>query len=367
LNFEQWQGGELPETEDLAVLKTHAQLEGTAFLTAPYYSEIDNCSWIRNITFEDSINIPEDAIESWDIGVSENENVIAYVVASDDLISRNESSSLMLARDPTVMYDLVIQSNFQLYANLNMQDWFSTFLLARTIKNLDYLDTSSVNNMKNMFFMFGRGVDDLNLNLSDLDTSNVTDMTGMFMSTGRNSLEFVLDLSNFDTSNVTNMSEMFWFTGEHGVNFTLDISNFDTRNVTNMSHMFYYAGYSGTNFTLDVSDFDTRNVTDMSNMFARTGYNSTNFTLDVSNFDTSNVTYISYMFDQTGYNSINFNTSITIRNPNISSYGNMFRDVATKGDSKITINYVGKTSELVDKMIATKSDDSNVVKGALVS
>ena len=100
-------------------------------------------------------------------------------------------------------------------------------------------------------------------------------------------------------------------------------------------------------------------------MFYETGYNSSNFTLDLSNFDTSKVTNMSYMFRETGYNSTNFNTSITIKNPNIYShnYNAMFKDVATQPGSKIIVNYTSETEALVDKMIATKSANSNVVKG----
>jgi surface protein len=101
-------------------------------------------------------------------------------------------------------------------------------------------------------------------------------------------------------------------------------------------------------------------------MFSRTGYNNPNFTLDVSTFDTSNVNDMSHMFAQTGFNSIKLNTSITIRNPSINSYRYMFNDVATKDDSKITVNYTSETSALVDSMIATKSYNSNVIKGVNV-
>ena len=104
----------------------------------------------------------------------------------------------------------------------------------------------------------------------------------------------------------------------------------------------------------------------MSKKFYQTGYNSKNFMLDLSVLDTSNVTDKSYMFYQTGYNNTDFVTSINITNPSTNVYNLMFRDVATKGNSKITVNYTTETSDLVDKMIATKSSSSNVVKGVQV-
>ena len=133
-----------------------------------------------------------------------------------------------------------------------------------------------------------------------------------------------------------------------------------------MEDMFYETGYYSENFTLDVSNFDTSNVTDMSYMFYGAGYSNPNFTLDVSNFDTSKVTDMEEMFRYTGYNSTKLKTTITIKNPNTTSYSNMFSDVAIKNDSKITVNYTKDTESLVDQMIATKSSTSNVVKGVQV-
>ena len=60
-------------------------------------------------------------------------------------------------------------------------------------------------------------------------------------------------------------------------------------------------------------------------------------------------------------------TSITIRNPNMTSYEEMFLNAVPTTGSKITVNYTSETSDLVDLMIATKSELSNVVKGTLVS
>ena len=235
--------------------------------------------------------------------------------------------------------------------------------------DISNFDTSSVTNMGYMFHYIGLNNKSFTLDVSSFDTRNVTNMSMMFGSVGYFNENFTLDLSNFDTSNVTNMSYMFDYTGYNSTKLTLDLSNFDTSSVTNMFRMFYYTGYNSEEITLDVSSFNTGNVTNMASMFNHTGYNSANFTLDVSNFDTSNVTNMANMFDYTGYNSANLNTSITIRDTKITSsngYNSMFRGVATKPGSKITVNYTSETSDLVDNMIATKSADSNVVKGVQV-
>lgn len=403
LNFQEWKNGELPQKKDLAVLKSTTQSDTTAFRSSTYKEKI------KNITFEDKINIPNNATASWDIGVSQNGNVMAYVIP-------NQTDS--------TYYDLYIQSNTQLYANKDMSYWFDNLQSLDCINNLDLLNTSMTTNMYRMFSDTGSNSTIFTLNVSDFDTSKVTDMSAMFYRAGYTSLAFTLDVSNFDTSNVKNINSMFAFAGVNSPiftldvsnfntskvtdmynlfnkigysnqNFTLDISNFDTSNVTSMVSMFADAGYKSTVFALDVSNFDTSNVTDMTSMFNGAGYSNPNFTLDVSNFDTSNVTSMGSMFNSTGrnstiftlnlsnfdtskvtrtdymfmgigYNSTKLNISITIRNPNVTTYVNMFAGAATKSGSQITVNYTSETEALVDQMIATKFSNSNVVKGIKV-
>ena len=177
----------------------------------------------------------------------------------------------------------------------------------KTIKGINYLNTSEARTMDAMF----RDCSSLTeLDLSIFDTSNVTDMGRMF--DGCSSLTG-LDVSGFDTSNVTNMGSMFdgcsSLTG-------LDVSSFNTSIVTNMHSMF--DGCSSLT-GLDVSGFDTSNVTDMYGMFdgcsSLTG-------LDVSGFNTSNVTDMMAMFQDcsslTGLDVSGFNTS------NVTDMGGMF-------------------------------------------
>lgn len=84
-------------------------------------------------------------------------------------------------------------------------------------------------------------------------------------------------------------------------------------------------------------------------------------TIDLSNFDISNVNNASNMFSNTH----NLSTTISITNPNIITYDNIFLDTATNINSKIIVNYTNETSNLVDMMIETKSISSNVTKGTL--
>ena len=159
--------------------------------------------------------------------------------------------------------------------------WFGACTKLSEIKNLNYLDTSSVQNMGSMFSVC-RGLK--SLDLSKFDTGNVTNMSGMF--SGCSGLES-LGLSSFNTGKVTNMSGMFSVC--RGLK-SLDLSKFDTGKVTNMSGMF--GSCSGLK-SLDLSSFNTGKVTNMSSMFSEcSGLES----LDLSKFDTGKVKSMGGMF-----------------------------------------------------------------------
>ena len=134
--------------------------------------------------------------------------------------------------------------------------WFGGCTNLSEIKNLNYLDTSSIQNMGSMF----SGCSGLkSLDLSKFDTGKVTNMSGMFGScSGLKSL----DLSKFDTGNVTDMGSMF--SGCSGLT-SLGLSSFNTGKVTNMSLMF--SECSGLE-SLDLSKFDTGKVKSMGGMFS---------------------------------------------------------------------------------------------------
>ena len=107
---------------------------------------------------------------------------------------------------------------------------------ARTIEGLEYLNTSNVTNMNQMFIFSGV----TNLDLSTWDTSNVTSMSSMFSRANR---LVSVDMSTWDTSNVTSMSYMFF--GAYSV-ASLDFSSFDTSRVTNMDNMLWTSSWGPT-------------------------------------------------------------------------------------------------------------------------
>lgn len=239
----------------------------------------------------------------------------------------------------------------------DMSDMFALYYkaddkyVAGRIRDIKYLDTSNVTNMKGMFYQYSG----TSFDISGFDTSKVTDMSGMF----QNTLISNLDFSGWDTSNVTNMKNML----SGCLIGTLDLRSFNTSKVTDMSGMF--AGGTiiiGESITtqIDVSSFDTSKVTDMSYMFR----NRDAYELDLSNFDTSKVTDMSYMFAGADADKIDISSFNTSKVTNMS---NMFYgcdayelDVSSFNTSKVE-NMEGMFSSVkCEKLDLSGFNTSNV-------
>ena len=252
------------------------------------------------------------------------------------------------------------EDNIPIYANENCSEMFYSSQNLYYI-NFENFNTSKVTNMKRMFASAGYSATTWNLDLSGWDTGKVTDMNHMFNSSGYFSSNWSIgDLSNWNVEKVTNMSYMFSSAGEKSDVWSLgDISNWKTYNVTNMQYMFNYAGYSTTTWSVgDLNNWDTSNVTNMNSLFNSAGYDATTWSVgDLSSWDTSNVTNMNRMF----YFCPQANTNITIRSTATTSYSSMFQNAASADDAQIIVKFVDDdTKALAEKMVATKSSNSNV-------
>ena len=161
----------------------------------------------------------------------------------------------------------------------NCKEWFQGCVKLTSIDGIEYLNTSQVTDMHNMFYnCFNLQTTDF----SGFDTRKVKDMSNMFYNCG--SLKS-LDISNFNTSEVTDMRHMFY----HCIGLkSLDLSHFNTSKVSNMISMFESCFNLS---SVNLSGWDTRNVGSMNHMFERC--NSLK-TLDLSGFDTREKTCSMY-------------------------------------------------------------------------
>ena len=312
--------------------------------------------YIRTINFgNDLSNLPSSCTEEnlcWDISysTSQNKKVYGYLIDSGLTISETDSSTSTTTEK--TLYNLYIVSEVPIFAPTDCLKIFSDFSNLKIINFNNNFNTSKITNMDLMFFKCSSIT---SLDLNSFNTSNVTDMRSMF---SKCSSLTSLDLSNFNTSNVTDMNGMF---NECSSLTSLDLSSFKTSKVTNMSCMF---NVCSSLTSLDLNSFNTSKVTNMSYML----YECSSLTsLDLNGFNTSKVTDMSGMFSYCK----KLQTQINIMNANVTNYGYMFSRAATDPNAKIIVNYIaaldtiaeGQTQSLIDKMIATKSANSNIVKG----
>ena len=264
---------------------------GTRPIACPFYMQsrlipsfwVDPAFWqdqvrtnITTIQFDNEINIPTNAISTWDVSRDQNETVKAFIIND----SNNPGG-----------YKLHIQANGVIFAPENSWALFSEFRSLVDIINIELFDTSNVISMNHMFAMSDVIT---TMNLSSFDTSSVVDMSYMFFET--HSLRDV-DVSTWDTSNVVDMSWMF----QANWNLSnLNVSNWDTSSVRDMEAMFMELL---TPISIDVSNWNTSNVRNMDRMFESALGISV---LAVDDWDTSNVTHMSITFGNTRVNRLNF-------------------------------------------------------------
>ena len=125
------------------------------------------------------------------------EHTEGTVVGLDELAS---NQALLQARQQ--LHSVIFDQSFADARPTSTRFWFGYCFELKTISGLEYLNTSEVTDMSEMFIECGMD----KIDLSALNTSKVTTMNRMFaMCRGL----VGVNLSSFDTSNVTDMEAMF--------------------------------------------------------------------------------------------------------------------------------------------------------------
>ena len=182
---------------------------------------------------------------------------------------------------------VVFEQDFKDVLPTNCKQWFYRCKNLTSITGLEYLNTSNVKSMMEMF----RECETLStIDVSKFDTKNVESMESMF--NGCKSLSS-LDVSMFNTQKLTDMKNMF--SGCESLTTLKLVTTLNTA-FTASNAVQMYGLFSGCKklTELDMTNLSTSNVKDMSYMF--NGCSSLK-TLDLRNFDVRSVTSMSYMFN----------------------------------------------------------------------
>ena len=248
-NCEKLKGEEVGWTNDKATDKTFAKIEGGYFSGGIPRVKYADGTLIFFLTSKETLG--------------ENEYGIYGLGAKPDWVWKNPNV--------TKVTKVVFDPAFANARPTNCYAWFNGCENLTNIEGIEYLNTSQVTDMHNMFYnCYHLQTTDF----SGFDTRKVKDMSYMFHNCG--SLKS-LDISNFNTSEVTDMRGMF----ESCIGLTsLDLSHLNTSKVSVMASMFQ----SCINLlSVNLSGWDTRNVISMTRMFKRCHSLKT---LDLSGFDT---------------------------------------------------------------------------------
>lgn len=229
---------------------------------------------------------------------------------------------------------VVFDESFKHARPKSCDQWFYRFEGLTKIEHLDYLNTSEVENMREMF---SNCTSLETLDLSSFNTEKVTNMLAMFE--GSMSLRTIKLPKGFIGSNVTNLNATF----RGCASLTeLDLSGSNAEKVKNMGNMFdgcvalsnlNLSGFKTGSLTdmrylfsscqslesLDLSGFNTENVSSMVSMFSQC---SSLRSLDLSSFNTSKVIDMNLMFYMcTNLESIDLSSFDT---ENLQKMANMF-------------------------------------------
>lgn len=238
----------------------------------------------------------------------------------------------------------------------DMSHMFQNVLDLESFDGIAGWDVSNVTNMSSMFM--SSGITDSTV-LSNWDTSKVTDMRSMFMNCRFTTYN---GISNWNVSNVTNMGSMF---AGIGISVLDGVGNWDTSNVTNMAGLFDWSNVTNVDV---IRNWDVSNVIDMGSMF-RHNLNLTSADF-LNDWNTSKVEYMRYLFEDcrklTGTIRI-LKPLKTAASPLNNGYNDMFKRTAIENGAQLVVNYTSDIADSIDTYIATKSENSNVVKGQLVS
>lgn len=342
---------------------------------------------IDSIEFSDSIPENIDTIDrKVDVSLDNDKSVIAFIennkmiIAANGKVVANPNSSYMFAGG---------DENGEYFPLININSI-----------NFENFDSSKIEDASFMFTAFGSlHYEKVSLDMSNFDTSNIKDMKFMFYATNPKNFE------NFDTSNVIDMSYMFAISKIE----TFNLSSWNTRNLRSASHMFnfchsvsdiyglenwktdnledvsYMFGACNNLTAIDISEWNTSNIKNMEGMFFLCV--SLGNIGDLSNWNTSNVTNMSSLFyncnilenignlkwDIRNTNDLhnmfkychNMKSSIIISNPNLDSeeIAGMFNSCSDASGSEFIVNYIPGCREIAEKIVNTKSPESNIILG----
>lgn len=257
------------------------------------------------------------------------------------------------------------------YANPDSDEMFAETRGANRITGLQYIDTSSVETAKRMFYKSGSEADEWMIDgYQNWNTRRIKNMDDMFKNTGADMINYMVNLSGWDTSSLETATSMFERAGYNAEVFQINVSGWITQKLKRIDYMFANCGYNAHDWMLlginawklgkDDSEYSGDLYEDFlqinaSNMFNGAGRNAETFNLDISNFaNGKKIVNCDMMFANTGVNSEIWNIDgiETIDMQYVTSINAMFQGAA-KSAKEIKLNLNNWNFESLDSCTDT--------------
>ncbi len=307
-----------------------------------------------------------DALRKWNTG--KVGTLYAFLAINHSLndisgIANFDTSSLvnmgMLFYDDTSLTTIEPIKNWDVSNVENFSALLTHAISLRSLSGLENWNTKSAKYMNNTFsnLTLIESIEEIR----NWDTSNVSYMQATF--SYDNNLKSLEPIKNWDVSNVEKMDSLF----NHNISLTSleGLENWDTSKVDSMQSMFHNC--VNLEDASAISDWDVSNVEYINHMFnisndVITEQKYSNLpNLNIKNWNMPKVKKYDYFIESLRY----VETEFTIRSTSVESYEGMLGDCA-KGPGRVVINYTSESEEIVDQMLATVSNNPNIVKGELV-
>lgn len=342
-------------------------------------TNIENISYL----FSESSNLVELDLSNWNTSRVTNMSYLfqnSSKITSLDLTNWDTSSVTDMSYLFNGCTSLTTIKGLNTWETSKVTNMSGIFLECTSLISLEGLNNWKTSNVTNTSYMFSycKSLTTLNLdgwsinskvlttsmfdgskNLVSLSARNWTvdkSATGRILSIINSDYIKNVDLSNLNCSGLSDLSFVRTIV-QNGVIKQLNLSNWDTSGVTDMHTLFADSALS----TLDISGWDTSNVTNMKSMFSGSHYLTS--IIGLNELDTSKVTNMYEMF----YYCHQLTETITVRGNKCTNYDEMFLSAATASGTSIKVNYTSDNLARVQEMISTKSSNSNVSLGVLVS
>lgn len=237
-----------------------ARDDSTAFWQDEYKNKI------VSIEFKQSDIIPEKTEKSWDISLTGNGAVNAYIEPVENdynlyIVSKNSINLPILCFKLFSGFQSLKTVKFNNVSTNTSNDFGSMFQFCYNLESIKGLENFDTKNIRVAYSMFAECRKLTELNLSNWNTKNLTSILNMFANC--TNLSKIEGIGDWNTENLTKIDGAF--AGTFALQ-NLDISNWKTDKITNINETFANSYIEN----LNISNWNLSNCTKLTGIFKST-------------------------------------------------------------------------------------------------